>query len=71
MRCLTPWCTCSCCYLLSQGLQYLPGGIFVEGTGLYGHSSLRKVDVNTGEVLASVPLDRKYFGKESSGCGLA
>lgn len=41
----------------------MPGGYFIEGTGLYGHSSLRKVEVATGKVLQSVPLERKYFGK--------
>ena len=33
----------------TQGLVY-EGGILYEGTGLYGKSSLRKIDLETGKV---------------------
>ncbi len=46
----------------TQGLVYLDG-ILVEGTGLYGHSSLRKVTLETGEPFASLDLDERYFGE--------
>ncbi len=38
-------------------------GVLYEGTGLNGRSDLRRVDLNTGQVQQSVPLDRKYFGE--------
>jgi len=44
-------------------LVYEPDGTFLEGTGLYGQSSLRRVDAKTGEAKVDVPLDRKYFGE--------
>ena len=34
----------------TQGLQYLDG-VFYEGTGQVGQSSIRKVEVETGKVL--------------------
>lgn len=34
-----------------------------ESAGLYGRSSLREVDPQTGAVMRSVPLDRKYFAE--------
>lgn len=46
----------------TQGLVY-EDGIFYEGTGLYGQSSLRRVDVATGEVQQMVSLDEQYFGE--------
>jgi glutamine cyclotransferase len=46
----------------TEGLVYTDG-IFYEGTGLYGHSSLRRVDPRTGQVLQSVDLADKYFGE--------
>src|SRR5687767_2385976 len=46
----------------TQGLVYLDG-VFYEGTGLNGQSSIRKVKVETGEVLQQRSLDRKYFGE--------
>ncbi|HSJ55039.1 MAG TPA: glutaminyl-peptide cyclotransferase [Anaerolineae bacterium] len=46
----------------TQGLVYT-GGILYEGTGLYGGSSLRKVDLETGQVLQSYLLPREYFGE--------
>lgn len=35
----------------------------IEGTGLWGSSSLREVDWDTGEVLKFLPLDEAYFGE--------
>jgi glutaminyl-peptide cyclotransferase len=46
----------------TEGLVYTDG-IFYEGTGLYGHSTLRRVDSETGQVLQSVDLAGKYFGE--------
>ena len=45
-----------------QGLVY-QDGIFYEGTGLYGRSSLRKVDPNSGEVTQVVNLPEQFFGE--------
>lgn len=46
----------------TQGLQY-ENGFFYESTGLYGESTLRKVDAATGKVLKSVPLADDVFGE--------
>ncbi len=46
----------------TQGLVY-DGGVFYEGTGLRGHSSLRKVRPETGEILQMRPLPDAYFGE--------
>lgn len=46
----------------TQGLQYIDGVLY-EGTGLHGASSLRRVDLETGTVLQSVPLEAAYFGE--------
>lgn len=46
----------------TQGLVYLDG-VFYEGTGLYGRSSLRKVAPDTGEVLQQHDLDESLFGE--------
>ena len=46
----------------TQGLQYVDGVLY-EGTGQTGQSGLRKVKLETGEVLQQQPLDRKYFGE--------
>jgi len=49
------------CY--TEGLVYQDGH-FYESAGNYGHSDVRKVDVNTGKpILKSAPLDKKYFGE--------
>lgn len=50
----------SACY--TQGLV-IDEGIFYESCGLYGKSSLRKVDPTDGSVLAEVALDPKYFAE--------
>lgn len=50
-------------YAFTQGLVY-EDGIFYEGTGLtLGRSSLRKVAVETGEVLQITNLPSEYFGE--------
>jgi glutaminyl-peptide cyclotransferase len=46
----------------TQGLVYLDGVLY-EGTGLHGQSGIRKVKLETGEVLQQRPLDPKYFGE--------
>lgn len=46
----------------TQGLLY-DGGFLYESTGQYGQSTLRKVDLETGQVLQSVSLDRELFGE--------
>lgn len=46
----------------TQGLVYHDGYLY-EGTGQYGKSSIRKVELTTGEVLQIHRLDRKYFGE--------
>lgn len=47
----------------TQGLVYDAGGFLYEGTGLRGESSLRKVDLETGEVLQIHRLADQYFGE--------
>ncbi len=46
----------------TQGL-ILEDGIFYEGTGLRGKSTLYKVDVETGAVIQSINLPNQYFGE--------
>jgi glutamine cyclotransferase len=46
----------------TQGLAIHEGRL-LEGTGLYGRSSLRRVTLETGEVEALVPLPPAYFGE--------
>jgi glutamine cyclotransferase len=46
----------------TQGLAFDRGELF-EGTGKYGESTLRRVDVSSGRVLRSVPLGRDFFGE--------
>ncbi|MBN1237014.1 MAG: glutaminyl-peptide cyclotransferase [Gammaproteobacteria bacterium] len=46
----------------TQGLVFHDGALY-EGTGLYGSSSLREVDVATGEVERQVTLPGRYFGE--------
>ncbi|HTC32982.1 MAG TPA: glutaminyl-peptide cyclotransferase [Bryobacteraceae bacterium] len=46
----------------TQGLEYRAGFLY-EGTGLKGHSSLRKVKLETGKVLQQIDLDPEYFGE--------
>ena len=46
----------------TQGLVYR-NGFFYEGTGLNGRSQLRKVRMETGEVVQHVDLPAEYFGE--------
>lgn len=46
----------------TQGLVYEDGYLF-EGTGRNGESSLRRVDLATGEVLQRSNLGARYFGE--------
>lgn len=46
----------------TQGLIY-DNGVFYESTGLYGQSSLRKVDLVTGKVVEMLRLPSRAFGE--------
>jgi glutamine cyclotransferase len=46
----------------TQGLEYVDGVLY-ESTGLNGRSGIRKVNLDTGEVLQVQPLDSTYFGE--------
>jgi glutamine cyclotransferase len=45
-----------------QGLVFADGVLY-EGTGQYGKSTLRKVELETGQPLKTVDLDRRHFGE--------
>lgn len=47
----------------TQGLFYDGNDTFYESTGLYGRSSVRKVDIKTGKVLRKRGMDRTIFGE--------
>jgi glutamine cyclotransferase len=46
----------------TQGLA-VDGAEFVESTGRYGESTLRRVERTTGRVVRLQPLDERYFGE--------
>ena len=46
----------------TEGLFYLDGFLY-EGTGLNGSSSIRKVKLETGEVLQKRDIPEQYFGE--------
>ena len=46
----------------TQGLIFVDGVLY-ESTGLNGHSSLRKVKLETGEVLQRRDVDAQYFAE--------
>jgi glutaminyl-peptide cyclotransferase len=46
----------------TQGLVFHDGYLF-ESTGRYGESTLRKVDIETGRVIARVAVDSDYFAE--------
>jgi len=46
----------------TQGLVFDDGALY-EGTGLYGQSSLRRVELETGTVLQSYNLSDEFFGE--------
>lgn len=49
----------------TQGLFYLNGFLY-ESTGLEGHSSLRKMHFETGEVMRRIELPQAVFGEGST-----
>jgi glutamine cyclotransferase len=49
-------------HAFTQGLVYVDGSLY-ESTGLEGQSSLRMVDLDTGRILQSQPVDSKYFAE--------
>lgn len=46
----------------TQGLVFTDSVLY-ESTGLYGESTLRKVDIQSGQVLQSVTLGNQYFAE--------
>ena len=46
----------------TQGLAFA-NGLLYEGTGLYDKSSLRNVDLKTGDILQIHTLPYEYFGE--------
>lgn len=50
----------------TQGLAFIDGELY-EGTGGYGESSLRRVDLESGRVLARNDLPRRFFGEGITG----
>src|SRR5580692_4602441 len=46
----------------TEGLFYLNGFLY-ESTGLEGHSTIRKVRLDTGEVVLSHDIPPQYFGE--------
>jgi glutamine cyclotransferase len=46
----------------TQGLAY-ENGFLYEGTGIYRKSTLRRVDLDTGQILQIYKLPDKYFGE--------
>jgi glutamine cyclotransferase len=46
----------------TEGLL-IDDGVLYESTGLYGNSSLRRVELETGEVLQTYTLSPQYFGE--------
>jgi glutamine cyclotransferase len=46
----------------TEGLFYLDGYLY-ESTGLEGRSTLRKVDLDTGQVLQQISIAPQYFGE--------
>ncbi len=46
----------------TQGLELIDGTLF-ESTGVYGESSLRRVDLASGDVLSSIQLDEHFFAE--------
>lgn len=50
----------------TQGLIYLNGALY-ESTGLHGHSSLRKVDLETGRILQEIKIPERFFAEGLTG----
>ncbi len=49
-------------YAFTQGLEYREGFLY-EGTGLVGRSALRKLKLETGQVVQSFDLPQPFFGE--------
>jgi glutamine cyclotransferase len=49
-------------HAFTQGLEYY-GGYLYESTGIAGQSTLRKVALDTGQVIQKVGLPSEYFGE--------
>jgi glutamine cyclotransferase len=49
-------------HAFTQGLEYY-GGYLYESTGIAGQSTLRKVALDTGQVIQKVSLPSQYFGE--------
>jgi len=47
----------------TQGLVYAGDGQFYESTGLNGESSLRRVDLATGQTLQRIDVPKEYFAE--------
>lgn len=52
----------------TQGL-FWHDGLLYESTGEYGRSEMRKVELETGEAVQSVPLEDSYFGEGAALAG--
>ncbi|MEQ1677053.1 MAG: glutaminyl-peptide cyclotransferase, partial [Chitinophagaceae bacterium] len=46
----------------TQGLLIYNGSMY-EGTGNYGNSKLRKIELKTGKAEQEISLDKQYFGE--------
>jgi len=49
-------------HAFTEGLFYL-NGVLYESTGLQGHSSIRKVQLESGKVLQKIDIPSQYFGE--------
>ncbi len=52
----------------TQGL-FFEGGVLYESTGRFGHSSLRRTELETGEILQQHRLPSRFFGEGTAVCG--
>ena len=50
----------------TQGLFFERGGTLIESTGIYGESSIRRVELESGRVLKRVALRDEWFGEGAS-----
>lgn len=46
----------------TEGLVF-EDGVLYEGTGLLGHSTLRRVELETGDILQTLELSAEFFGE--------
>ena len=49
-------------YAFTEGLVF-ENGVLYESTGLYGQSTLRRVELETGKILQSYALPNQFFGE--------